>query len=458
MRKGGFANRGLGFVVWQAGTPIAFLTTLGIAGLAAGAGALLQTGRVARPRTSTSQGRALRLLCAPVRAGMLLALVFLAVAGPRFAFGQGREPNAPSNARLRAMVWLPPETEEVLARVRGQTNDLAVDLVVDTHEPLPGGHEAQLQIAYSFSERREVTLVIWFVKQPDADRHFVVNIAIPSMHRLLTRDLGPSNAESGGIGISSAVKEGAALVVRAAIQAVLNGSTIGDVHAAPVEAPIEAPAQRVTPAARSSGSGADGREAALQSPKATPYAPEAPQSDAHSRGDWPWAVGLELFVPYDGVGNNGIADCGSLRLERLSRPLLVFVMGGGCVARNFRVADGTVSVGRQQAAIGANAILWDKGLQLSAGVQVGAVFYERKTLDFPLGTSRASRTHALGVAGPEFRLIIPPGDSRLSASLTVGVDLLSSPVIFSYRGSLGLPTDQANRVQPYASLGLAFWF
>ena len=100
------------------------------------------------------------------------------------------------------MVWLQPATVEVLDRIRGQTSDLQVQLLVDALDPMPAELGTQLRMAYTLSQRQDVAVVIWFVSQADPERHFLVNIAIPKTQRLLTRDLGRSDAGSGNVGLS----------------------------------------------------------------------------------------------------------------------------------------------------------------------------------------------------------------------------------------------------------------
>ncbi len=158
-----------------------------------------------------------------------MVVALLGLAEPGLAWAQAERVTAPTGSQLRVMVWLNPETYEVLQRIRGQTNDLNVDLLVDSRDSIPSDMNAQLQVAYALGSRQDASLVIWFTKQPDAERRFSVHILIPRAQRLLTRDLGPSDADSGGAGLPSVVKESAALIVRAAIQAVLSGSTIGEV-------------------------------------------------------------------------------------------------------------------------------------------------------------------------------------------------------------------------------------
>ena len=388
--------------------------------------------------------------------------MLLGIVTARLAASQPQNVESASTAPLRAMLWLQPGTEELLDRIRGQTNDLQVQLAVDTLDPMPGELGAQLRVAYTLSQQQDVSLVIWFVRQADPERHFIVNIAIPTTQRLLTRDLGPSDAGSGSVELASAVKESAALVVRAAIQAVRSGMTIGEVHAArfdDVTAPQASgpPQLTVAPSATTAGHWRDTTE--VPRPAA-----EAPVTGASSR-DWPWAIGGEWLAVYDGPNGSPIAECASLRAERRVQSVKAFVSGGGCLSRHIDNTHGAFRIGRQQAALGASMILWRRGIEASLGAQAGAVLYERNTL-LPQGPGvyavGSPTTHVLGRMGPEFRLLVPAHGSRLQAGLVLGVDFLTNPLKIGYRvynGTQGSSSfDQAAQtsvVQPYLALGLA---
>ena len=369
------------------------------------------------------------------------------------------------------MLWLQTGTDDVLERIRGQTNDLQVELLVDPLDPMPADLGTQLRTAYTLGVQQNVSLVIWFVKQADGDRHFVVNIAIPKTQRLLTRDLGPSDTGSGDSGLSSAVKESAALVVRAAIQAVRSGLTIGEVRAAgfgDVTAPQTAsavPPEGAAPAAPI----ADGKPGAWRD--ATDVPRQAPEANAASLANrnWPWAIGAEWLAVYDGPKRHPIAECASLRAERRVQSMTAFMSGGVCLSRDFDNTHGTFRIERQQAALGASVILLQTGIEANLGAELGAVFYERNTLPRGPGlySVGAPTTLTIGRFSPEFRLRFPARGSRLQAGVTLGADFLTSSVKIGYRvydgtqRSSNFTFDQMTQigvVQPYVALGLAIRF
>jgi hypothetical protein len=393
-----------------------------------------------------SHYRKMRLRSLTVRVSSLAVVALLCLAEPGLAMAQAERAGAPS--QLRAMVWLTPETYEVLERIRGQTNDLSANLLVDSRESIPSDMNAQLQTAYALGSRQDVSLVIWFVKQPDAERRFTVHILIPKTQRMLTRDLDPGDADSGGAGLSSVVKESAALVVRAAIQAVLSGSTIGEVARFDELAELPSSEAEAPPGIEN-----DTARKAVADTSARAQAATKTGEPSSSRVGRPWALGLEWLLPNDGVGS-GFAECSLLRLERRMQPLEAFVAGSGCLPRKVESHEGVVRIWRQQAVIGANYILRQTGFEASLGAQAGVVFYERETLKMWNGTINTSTLHALGSAGPEFRLLAPAHGSRVQAGFVLGVDFLAYSMSIVYADIVNRPVTRTYAVQPYAAFGL----
>jgi len=420
---------------------------------------------VCRKRWSvgTRSGAKIRILVAALA-------ILIALATPRLSAAEPQWEGSSSSTQLRAMLWLQPDTDEVLDRIRGQTSDLPVQLLLDVLDPMPPELGAQLRIAYTLSQQQNVAVVIWFVRQTDAERHFFVNIALPKSQRLLTRDLGPSDTGSGAGGLSSVVKESAALVVRAALQAVQSGMSIGEVQAARFDNVTEpprasAPSQPSAPEpAAIAGANSGGWRDTTNSPPELGFSPAA-----SSEHNWKWAIGGEWLGVYDGPKGSTVAECASLRVERRLQWVKAFMSGGVCLNRQFDNTYGAFKIGRQEAALGANVILWRTGFEASLGAQFGAVFYERETLQtrpevFAIGSPA---THIMGKMGPEFRLLVPERGSRLQAGLVLGVDFLTNSLKIGYQVYPGVPGlsspafDQAVRVgvvQPYLALGLAVRF
>jgi len=381
------------------------------------------------------------------------AAVILALAMPRFASAEGQSVDSPSSVTLRATLWLQADSGEVLERIRGQTNDVQVELLVDSFDPMPSDLDAQLRTAYAIGEKQNASLVIWFVRQADGERHFVVNVAIPKTRRLFTRDLGQSVANLDNVGLSSAVKESAALVVRASIQAVLSGWTIGEVRVAgPVEATTPQPAAAIAKEIRAA-------EVPVQLPPSN--------SPRVVIRELPWAIGAEWLAVYDGPKGHPIAECASLRAERREQRVKAFMTGGWCGSREVDNAHGAIRIGRQQAGLGASVILLHSGIEASLGAQAGVVVYERNTVEELPGfhAIASPATHVIGRIGPEFRLLVPASGSQLQAGFVVGVDFLSNSLKIGYRVYDVSPVpvspqfDQVAQfgiVQPYVTLGLTW--
>ena len=403
----------------------------------------------------------------------LVALILTALAAPGATAAEERAVATPTSAPLRALVWLQPDTDDVLTRIRGQTNDLRVELLVDVLDSIPGDMGAQLRMASNLSQQQDASLVIWFVKQPAAEPHFIVNIALPKTSRLLTRDVGPCAAVSDGGGLSSAVKESAALVVRAAIQAVLSGSTIGELRAARFDSvrepqTSEQTAPTLNPATPNSEENHGPERDTPHPPRQPRIGPaeaelEAPQPQSVSSRstDWPWALGVEWLPIYDGAKGHPLAECAQLRAERRVQWFRAFVDASSCLRREIDANSyGRFLIARQAAALGVNLILLRTGLEASVGAQAGAVFYERTTVPSP--GAWPSKTHVMGTAGPEFRLLVPARGSRFQAGFVLGLDIVTNSLRIGYTDPAAPPPEhftqiaQLSVVQPYAALGLAF--
>jgi hypothetical protein len=390
-------------------------------------------------------------------------LLLTALAAPAAAVAPSAE--VPASAPLRALVLLQPQTDDILARIRGQTSDLRVELLVASVESMPGDLGAQTRRAHLLGQQRNASLVIWFVNSATTEPHFIVNIAIPDQSRLLTRDLGPSDAASGSLGIASAVKESAALVVRAAIQAVLGGSTIGDAEGDQVQASDVVPTETSPQPAPSSAAPAPKRGTKSEAWRdTTEFADEDPSTSVASASadarDRPWAAGAEWLSVYDSATGHSLAGCALFRVERRVQWFGAFVKASSCLNREIDAGKyGKFRIARQQATLGANVNLLRTWFDVSLGVELGAVVYERTTLPAP--GAEPAQTHVVAVGGPEFRLLVPARGSRIQCGLTLGLDFATSSVKIGYRDPVAPTPDhfaqitQLSLVQPYAALGLA---
>jgi len=411
-----------------------------------------------------------------------LLLATAVVPGSAVASVNGLE--VPARAPIRALILLQPGMDDVLARIRGQTSDLRVELSVEPVDTIPGDLGAQVRMAHALTRQRNAMLVIWFVRSASTQPHFVVVIALPAQSRLWTRDLGPSNAASGSTAIASAVKEGAALVVRAAIQAVLGGSRFGDEeerwlldHAsAPLAAKDDvseassdlgtrAEATQ-TPVPSSEGAApARGEADAPTGPMSTPPTTTPVQTSTLPASpvghDWPWAVGVDWLSRYDGATGKALAECASVRAERSAQRFSAFVSVSHCLNREIDAGGyGRFRIARQQAALGARVSLLRSWFEASLGAKLGVVAYERTTVPAPGAAS--PKTHVMGTAGPEFRLVVPARDVRIQGSFALGLDFVMRSTRIGYRDPAVstpdhfVPITQLSVVQPYLALGLAF--
>jgi hypothetical protein len=130
-----------------------------------------------------------------------------------------------------------PGDQELLERVRGQTNDLDVRLIAESGAPLESGLGEQLEAARRLAAQHDARVVVWFVRE---DRALTVFVSEPAAGRVLVRRLERSADQLA----SSAQHEAAALVVRSAMRALAQGGEIGVAEkevAPPPPAPLPPP-------------------------------------------------------------------------------------------------------------------------------------------------------------------------------------------------------------------------
>jgi hypothetical protein len=401
----------------------------------------------------------------------MAALLVTAASVPAVAVAEAQSADTPASAPLRALVLLQPEMDDVLDRIHGQTSDLRVELLVDSVESMPSDIGAQLRLVSARSQQRNVSLVIWFAETVSATPRFIVNITLPEQHRSLTRDLGPSVAAGGGGGPASAVKESAALVVRAAIQALLSGATIGQAEGWSMNhndasGQGQSNTQSVAtgaPNASSDGAGhAPWRDTieASKTPPSTPRAVPQPRAPvARASRDWPWALGVEWLSVYDGAVGHVFAECVSMRAERQVRLVRPFVDASMCPEREIDGGKyGRFRIARQQATLGASVRLLRTWFDASVGAEFGVVAYERVTVPTP--GAAAPKTHVMAAGGPALRLVAPAHGSRIQGGFVFGLDVLTNSMKIGYRDPAAAAPDsfveiaKLNVLQPYVALGL----
>src|SRR4051812_32697729 len=114
-------------------------------------------------------------------------------------------------------------------RIRGQTSDLMLELVTVDSGLLEPSLSAQLGSATVVAKRYGADAVVWFDDlgtSPNRPGHLVV-VLQPKAQRLLLRELSESAPSSKRAPPDSAELEAAALIVRAALQAMMSGAVIG---------------------------------------------------------------------------------------------------------------------------------------------------------------------------------------------------------------------------------------
>ncbi len=187
-----------------------------------------------------------------------------------------------------------PDDRLLLERVRGQTNDLEIELYTDASTPLEPTLAEQLDTARALSERQETRAVVWFVREGEA---LSVLVAEPGQGRVLVRRL---ERQGGRLG-QSAQQEAAALVVRTAMRALAAGGEIGVAEREVAEArpPPAAPAPASTP------------------PTPAPAPASAPRPSESPPPDWDLLQLIGARAAWDGVSDLGqYALSGRLVLQR----------------------------------------------------------------------------------------------------------------------------------------------
>lgn len=130
---------------------------------------------------------------------------------------------------LRAVMRLSePGDAALLSRVRGQTDDLDVQLEAVERAPLEASFAAQLEAARTLAGERDARAVTWAVRDARGLRLIVADFALD---RVLVREIAASALER------SAQEEAAAMVVRSALRASLAGSALGAPSAQLLSAP-----------------------------------------------------------------------------------------------------------------------------------------------------------------------------------------------------------------------------
>ena len=331
---------------------------------------------------------------------------------------------------LRAVVRVAEPADEVLlTRIRGQVNDLAVQLVVERGAHLEADVPAQVEAATQLASSRKARVVVWF-RHPETGG-VVVHVADPDENSLLARwiDLG-----RGGRLESSAHAEAVALIVRLALRALAAGGHIG-VTRTPEPEPEPEPvttSPQVEPLSQLTG------EAPARSwfPVAA-----AGWSAAITGAREPVQQGLAVSLGVD-VGHWHAALDGVLGL-----PLTL--------------ADGLTSVDLARHEVGARLDwipLRRDNLRASLGASAGLVAFARSAavaLSTDIDPAPAQTTLAFHVAPGVAGAWRPHDRAPLWLELSVAADVVAGAPRLGYRrAGQFVPTDTLWPVEPVAALSV----
>lgn len=353
------------------------------------------------PPTDRPRPRALR-----PAAPWLLATVALAAPAGAGAQGDGPSQEVPT------LLLLEPPDPGVRARIAGQTGDLRWQILRDPR-PLPDGRVAAPE-ALARGARRGARAVAWL--EP-LGAGWTVHVIEVDARRWMAR---PVPAGRGRFAASAAA-EGAALVLRTALEAIGRGDPLGDaVEIAPPPAPASAPARDPD---------ADETPPPAPPPPAPPADPPPAPSPAPPPGaqDAPprLVVRAGWDLVFDGVQDPPVQGP-SASVGLALGPWTVELAGGTALPGDVALAGLRGELRRSVFAAGIRRrLLEDGALTLDAALRLGGLLYFRRT-DTAEGVAVAAddgRTLA-GHAALEvaFRGTLAPG---LALGITAGVDAMT---------------------------------
>lgn len=127
--------------------------------------------------------------------------------------------------RLRVIVLVASDADRaLLARVRGQTSDLDVDLVEAPQAAAPASLAEQVKVADGLTRAGGARVAAWF-ELPPRDGRAVVYVSETTSGRVFARVLGGDAGRAAGP--DTALLEEAAVVLRGALRALASGAVIG---------------------------------------------------------------------------------------------------------------------------------------------------------------------------------------------------------------------------------------
>jgi hypothetical protein len=364
----------------------------------------------------------------------MLRALFLLVAG----ISSVAAPASADRLKTKTVIRLAAAADRGLAaRIRGQTSDIAVKLLTVRTGPLERSLKAQLETADRLAASRGAASVVWFDSRSGA---VVVHVAESPAGKLFIRTVEP------GRGRSSAMLETAAMMVRTALRAQVQGRPLGEDREV-VLAGLRGPPAPVRPPPE-------------RGPR-RPWSPmpREPEEEVPIRRGIPdkWLVGIGWQVGFDGQTASGLHGP-FLSVQRvLLRLGYLGILAAPGVPGRIDDQLATIFLSRTLFAVSGGARLaLGRGLGLSAGLQLGVAVFRRSTEPnrAEVSATEPSWTPSLLLA-PELRI---GWTWRRTLRLAVGggVDYVPGAPVLVYESatSQDLPTHEIWRVQPRISLSV----
>lgn len=346
----------------------------------------------------------------------------------------GAAPAAPEEPWVAVLRTSSAEDEALVGRVRGQLSDLPVVLRVRP-APAPGpSAEEQWRAAEALATEDSARVVLWFTHLPDA---LSIHLADLSTQRLLVRRV-PGGLLQGRTG-RSASAEAAALVVRSALSALLDGVLLGIPVVDTFTPPLRLPGFVALPSS-------------LREPVFSEPLPAGPPVAAEALAAWALSVGWQAALDgYSPSGQHGVQLGGSW--ERTWLRARVRLLASLPAHRS----DAYTRVSLSRHAVGAAveaAVVSTPRWRMGAGVGAGVAGFLRGTAALVPGITPApARLSAAPYIGPELSARWLGGSLTLEASLAVDVLAGVPTFVYQQEGEL-LVRDRLWVVQPRFGLAM----
>lgn len=318
-------------------------------------------------------------------------------------------------------------------RIEGQTSDLDVDIVGAETTPLEPSLALQVRFAAELADRSKAGAVVWFDDTPPLDEDHQLVILQRGAQRLLVRGLDEERRARPQRS-RSAELENAALIVRAAAQALMNGKDIGVETAVlppPAPMPMRAPVAR---------------------PEAAEKKPAPTSASWHAVGSLGWQSSL-----------NGTSDNGqhgpSARLGVFRGNYALGLAGLFGIESAVSEPMAQLMLARHAVALWAEAeVLAREPFFFDLGLQGGLTFFHRATVATAAdAVATEAQVQWTPFIGPEIRASVRPRFSQGwgGVSVVAGCDVIPSAPVLGYevRGKFSA----SNRLWPVEPrLGLEF--